>query len=335
MDLCYRPLLSTDPARPAGAMQLAGTSLWFTHVEELRRGAEPVLREARALPEEWADGFTRPRAPIAGLSLEMPRIMGILNATPDSFSDGGRFDARERAVAHARAMVAAGADIVDIGGESTRPGATEVPAPEEIARVQPVIETLVGDLGAPISIDTRKADVGAAALKAGAVMLNDVSGLEFDAGMATLAASKGAPICVMHSQGRPETMQDAPRYEDATLDVLGFLAERIARLEAAGLPREKIVIDPGIGFGKTLPHNLELLRNIAVFHSLGCPILLGVSRKGFIGKISGEAAADARAPGSIAVALAAASQGVQIFRVHDVAETAQAFSLWRAMTGQD
>lgn len=269
-------------------MQLAGTSLWFTHVEERRRGAEPILREARALPEEWLAGFTLPRAPIAGLSLEMPRIMGILNATPDSFSDGGSFDARERAVAHGRAMVAAGADIVDIGGESTRPGATEVPAPEEIARVQPVIETLVGDLGAPISIDTRKADVGAAALKAGAVMLNDVSGLEFDAGMATLAASAGAPICVMHSQGRPETMQDAPRYEDATLDVLGFLAERVALLEAAGLPREKIVIDPGIGFGKTLPHNLELLRNIAVFHSLGCPILLGVSRKGFIGKISGK-----------------------------------------------
>lgn len=336
MDICYRPILSADPVPAPGAQRLAGGPLWFTHAEVIARGAPARRIPEEEIPEAHLQALTAPRAPLAGVEMTGggPRVMGILNATPDSFSDGGLFEAREAALAQARAMVAAGAEILDIGGESTRPGATEVAPEDEAARILPLIEELAPSLGAPISVDTRKAEVGRAGLSAGAVMLNDVSGLDFDPGMAALAAEMGAPICVMHAQGRPETMQDDPAYENVTLDVLGFLEERVARLEAAGLPRDKVVVDPGIGFGKTVEHNLELLRNIAVFHNLGCPVLLGVSRKGFIGHISGETEARARAPGSIAVALAALGQGVQIFRVHDVAETVQAFKLWQSVTGQ-
>ncbi|SIS79093.1 Dihydropteroate synthase [Roseivivax lentus] len=333
-DACYRPILCDDPARPEGALRLAGGPLWFTHVARLTRGQAPERLPAEALPETCRAALTRPRAPIAGVTLERPRIMGILNATPDSFSDGGAFDRIDAARAHAAAMTDAGADFIDIGGESTRPGAQEIAPETEAARVLPLIRELSATGRPVVSVDTRKAGVARAALEAGARLLNDVSGLDFDAGMAPLAAERGAPICVMHSQGRPETMQDAPRYDDVTLDVYDHLAARIDRLTALGLPRDRIVIDPGIGFGKTVGHNLELLRNLAVFHGLGCPVLLGVSRKGFIGAISGETEARRRAPGSIAAALAGISQGAQILRVHDVAETAQALALWEAIRGQ-
>lgn len=330
----FRPVLSDDPERPDGALRLGGTALWFTHVVRLTRGAAPERRPVSDLPEAWRAALTRPRAPVAGLAMDRPQIMGILNATPDSFSDGGRYDAHIPALAHAEAMIAAGARLIDIGGESTRPGATEVPAEEEARRIMPLIRDLAPRGDAVISVDTRKAGVAEAALDAGAHLLNDVSGLDFDAGMAPLAATRGAPICVMHSQGGPETMQDAPAYDDATLDIYDHLAARVERLTALGLPRERIVVDPGIGFGKTLDHNLELLRNLAVFHGLGCPILLGVSRKGFIGALSRETEAARRAPGSVAAALAGISQGVQILRVHDVAETAQACAIWTAIRGQ-
>ncbi|QFS83285.1 Dihydropteroate synthase [Roseivivax sp. THAF40] len=335
LDAYYRPILSDDPARPAEALSLAGTALWFTHVERLSRDAAPRRLPAADLPADWHAALTTPRAPIAGVAMDRPQIMGILNATPDSFSDGGQFDQAEAARRHATAMSDAGAAFIDIGGESTRPGATEVPAEEEARRIMPLIRDLAQRGDAAISVDTRKAGVADAALKAGAALLNDVSGLDFDAEMAPLAARTGAPICVMHSQGGPEIMQNAPQYGDVTLDIYDHLAARIARLTELGLPRDRIVVDPGIGFGKTLEHNLTLLRQLAVFHGLGCPILLGVSRKGFIGTISGERVAAQRAPGSIAAALAGISQGVQILRVHDVAETAQALSIWEKIKGTE
>jgi dihydropteroate synthase len=229
-----------------------------------------------------------------------------------------------------------GAALLDVGGESTRPGAEAVQEKEEIARTAPVIAALRRDgVATPISIDTRKADVAEAACRAGATLVNDVSGFTHDADLAPLCARLEVPVCVMHAQGDPATMQDAPQYDDVLLDVFDFLAARIAFLVDCGIDRSRIVADPGIGFGKTLEHNLALLSRLSLFHDLGVPLLLGASRKRFIGTIGGAEQADARLPGSIAVALAALKHGTQIVRVHDVPETLQAIALWRAvMAGQ-
>ena len=271
------------------------------------------------------------RPALAGLSLDRPRVMGILNVTPDSFSDGG--DLIEPGVAVARAQAMAGeADLLDIGGESTRPGAKEVDLAEEIRRTAPVIEAIRGaGITTPISIDTRKARVAEAALDAGADMVNDVSALTFDPELAALCAERAVPVCLMHAKGTPADMQKDPRYDDVVAEVLGFLEERIAVAEAAGVARDKIVIDPGIGFGKTQAHNLALLRDLAAFHDLGLPLLLGVSRKRFIGDIGGAPAPKDRLGGSLAVALHGAEQGVHILRVHDTYATTQALRLFAAL----
>ena len=224
----------------------------------------------------------------------------------------------------------AAADILDIGGESTRPGAVEVPAAEEQQRTEPVIAALRGRV---ISIDTRKAAVADAALRAGAAMVNDVSALGFDAALGPLVARDGVPVILMHAQGAPATMQDDPRYGDVLLDVYDGLAARVAAAEAMGIPRSRIAVDPGIGFGKTAAHNLALIRGMSLFHGLGCPILLGASRKRFIGTIGQAEAPDQRVPGSLAMALAGVAQGVQMLRVHDVGETRQALLLWQAVNG--
>lgn len=331
MTCYYRPLVQHGPVRPDGALPLAGQDLWFTHAECLQRGAAPRIVAAADIPEKWLDRLTQPRAAIAGLDMTQPQIMGILNATPDSFSDGGKHNTPDAACAAAREMVAHGATILDIGGESTRPGADFVPEDEEIARTQPLIRAIRAETPALISIDTRKSAVARAAVEAGAGLINDVSGFTFDPALGDFCAEINAPVCVMHMQGDPATMQDNPTYDDVLLDVYDFLSGQVARLEGLGLDRGRIIGDPGIGFGKTEEHNLILLRNLSLFHGLGCPILLGVSRKGFIGRIGKEPRKDARAPGSIAVALAGLSQGVQIIRVHDVAETAQALRLWAAV----
>ncbi|MDD8024521.1 MAG: dihydropteroate synthase [Paracoccaceae bacterium] len=331
--LYYRPLVQTDVARPDDALRLAGGWGWFDTVERIARGGARELIPASHLPEDVAERLTARRAPVAGMGMDRPQIMGILNLTPDSFSDGGRFDAPEVALQRAQDLVAAGADILDIGGESTRPGAQEVDEDEEIERTAPVIAALRDEgFDTPISIDTRKAMVGDAAVEAGADMLNDVSAMEFDPAMAELAAITGLPICLMHAQGLPETMQDDPDYGDVLLDVYDYLEERVALAEANGIARDKIVVDPGIGFGKTLQHNLTLLRGLSLFHGLGCPLLLGVSRKRFIGTIGGTEAATDRGPGTLAVTLAGLAQGAQIHRVHDVGEIAQGLRLWRAIT---
>lgn len=327
----YRPLCQIDAARPHGALTLAGGWCWFDRVEVLSRGAAPFVIAAEDLPEATRHALTAPRAPVAGVAMDRPSIMGILNVTPDSFSDGGRFDRPEAALAQARAL--GRAEMLDIGGESTRAGAAEVPVPEEIARTAPVIAALRAQgHRVPISIDTRKAAVADAALSAGADLVNDVSGLDFDPDMAALVARSGAALCLMHAQGRPETMQDDPRYDDVLLDVYDALAARLARAEAAGIPRARILIDPGIGFGKTLAHNVALIRGISLFHGLGAPILLGVSRKGFIGAIGGAAQAADRMPGTLAITLAGLGQGVQMHRVHDVEGIAQGLALWRAVS---
>ena len=254
--------------------------------------------------------------------------MGVLNVTPDSFSDGGWFLDHALAVARGRAMIAEGACIVDVGGESTRPGAVPVDEDEEVARVIPVIEMLatdsaVADESVRISIDTRHAAVAVAAVAAGATIVNDVS-----ASLYEVAAELGVGWVAVHMQGDPRTMQDEPFYDDVVAEVRDFLVERATAAVAAGVP--EIWIDPGIGFGKTLDHNLALLQRISLFHGLGVPILLGVSRKRFIGTLSNVPDAAARAPGSVAVALSALAQGVQTIRAHDIAEHAQAIALWRA-----
>ena len=328
----FRPIPLTDPARPLGAMPLAGGWCWFSHVEVLSRDAPPQVIDARDLEAATLARLCAPRADFGGLSMASPRIMGILNVTPDSFSDGGQFLRPEAALMQARRM-ADGADILDIGGESTRPGAVEVDAEAEIARTAPVIAALrSGGLDLPVSIDTRKAAVAQAAFGAGATILNDVTALRFDPAMAAMAAALQAPVILMHSIANPQTMQDDPHYDDVLMDVYDALAARLAVAVAAGIPRDRLAIDPGIGFGKTLAHNLALLARLSLFHALGVPVLLGASRKRFIGTLGAEADAAKRLPGSLAVALAGVAQGVQMIRVHDVAETRQALSLWRAAT---
>lgn len=328
----YRAIPQTDRARPDDALVLAGGWTWFSHVEVLSREAPPRVIPIREVPEEALAAMTAPRAAIGPLDMTRPQIMGILNVTPDSFSDGGAHDAPEAALARAREMAEQGATLIDIGGESTRPGAVEVPVAEEIRRTAPVIAAVSGALDVPISIDTRKAAVAAEALDAGALMVNDVAGFTFDPELAPLCGSRGAPVCVMHAQGDPATMQDDPDYDDVLLDVYDFLEERITALEAAGIPRAVIVTDPGIGFGKTIAHNLALMARLSLFHSLGCPVLLGASRKGFIKVIGQAPEPENRVGGSVAVALEGIAQGVQIVRVHDVDDTRQAVNLWKAVT---
>ncbi|HMS94101.1 MAG TPA: dihydropteroate synthase [Tabrizicola sp.] len=327
----FRPIAMTDAARPVGAYLLAGGWCWFDRVEVMARDAASRLIAASDVPAAVLTRLTSPRGSFAGLALDRPRLMGILNVTPDSFSDGGKFQALDKAVAEGR-KIARVAEILDIGGESTRPGAAEVTVQDEITRVVPVIEGLRAEgLRAPISTDTRKSLVAISALQAGASLVNDVSALGFDPAMGPLVAKSGAPLVLMHAQGRPETMQDDPFYDDVLLDVYDALAERLAAAEAMGIDRSRIAIDPGIGFGKTQAHNLELLRGLSLFHGLGCPILLGTSRKRFIGAIGQAERPEARMPGSVATALAGVAQGVQIVRVHDVAATRQALRLWQAM----
>jgi len=267
------------------------------------------------------------RRPVAGMAFAVPQVMGILNMTPDSFSDGGLHAGAEAAGLAAEAMIAAGAAIVDIGGESTRPGAAIIPLAEELQRVGPALYRLEGRC---ISIDTRSAAVMARALDGGAVLVNDVSALTHDPAALGLVAARECPVVIVHAQGSPQTMQAAPHYDDVLLDVFDWLQARIDVLVAAGVARDRIIVDPGIGFGKTLEHNLALLRGIALFQALGCPVLLGVSRKAMIGRLSG-AAVDDRLAGSLALAVHALGQGVQMLRVHDVAATVQAVKLWAAL----
>ena len=257
--------------------------------------------------------------------------MGIVNVTPDSFSDGGRFLDPERAIAHGRRLVAQGADILDIGGESTRPGAQAVSAEDELGRVEPVVEGLAGT--APVSIDTSKASVAAAALDRGAEIVNDVTALRADPDLAGLCAERGCTVVLMHMLGSPRTMQDDPRYEDVVDEVRRFLAGRVEAAVSAGVAEERIWVDPGIGFGKTVEHNLELLRRLGEIATLGRPVVIGSSRKRFLGEITGREIGE-RLGGTIASNVLALAAGADVFRVHDVAEAREALDAAEAILGR-
>ena len=329
--------------------RLAGGLSWFASVELLklddfdRRISSDLLpvegiesRFDEDMATQWS-ALTGIRSPLQlgarTVRLDQPQVMGIVNATPDSFSDGGLFADANAAAEAGADMASQGAAIIDVGGESTRPGAKPVWEGEEIERIGPIIRQLTAG-GAAVSIDTRKADVMTAALEAGARLINDVSALTYDDRSANIVAAAGAPVVLIHHKGKPETMQDDPRYDDVLVEIYQWFEDRIAAAVEAGIARDKILIDPGFGFGKNVAHNLELMNGLALFHSLGCPIVVGASRKRTIGALSGEVPSDKRLGGSIAFALKAAEQGAQIVRVHDVFETVQALRIWRGLRDQ-
>jgi dihydropteroate synthase len=352
--ITLRPLVLEAGTLPGQAPALAGGPLSFAACEAVaREGEGDAIREVarnRIVSAEavaWARRFGpacareaerqlaalgAPRTPFVGLAMDRPRVMGIINVTPDSFSDGGdRFDTG-RAVADGLAMHEAGAEILDVGGESTRPGSAPVDAAEEMRRTLPVVRALA-DAGARVSIDSRRAAVMAAALEAGARIVNDVTALTHDPGSLPLVAQSGASVVLMHMQGEPQTMQANPVYADAPLDIRDYLAARVEACVSAGLPLGRIAVDPGIGFGKTLAHNLQVLDQLAVLHGIGCPVVLGVSRKSFMAKVVAGVVPKDRLPGSLAAGLAGLARGVQILRVHDVPETLQAVAIWQAIRG--
>ena len=269
------------------------------------------------------------RAIVAG---GVPKVMGIVNVTPDSFSDGGMAGTLEGAVAYALRLIAEGADLLDLGGESSRPGAEPVPLDEELRRVIPVVEALRTLVTVPISVDTTKAEVARQALRAGASIVNDIRGLDGDPELSRLVAEAGAGVVLMHMAGTPQTMQVDPRYDDVVREVRDDLARRIERAEASGIPRDRIAIDPGVGFGKTLAHNLELLRNLDRFANLGCALLVGTSRKGFLGTLTGRPVGG-RATASVVSSLAAVARGANVVRVHDVGPMVDAIKVWTALHG--
>jgi dihydropteroate synthase len=350
MRILLRPTAFVDSpfGHDAKVARLAGGMNWFAAVELLtvegnkRSSSELVPVEGIEsrfdddMAAQW-QALTSVRAPLQlgerTVRLDQPQVMGIVNITPDSFSDGGHFADASAAADAGADMAAEGAAIIDVGGESTRPGAKPVWEGDEIERAIPVVRQLAAG-GAAVSIDTRKADVMTAALEAGARLINDVSALTYDDRSAGVIAAAGVPVILMHHQGAPETMQQDPRYDDVLVEVYQWLDGRIAAAEAAGIARDRILIDPGFGFGKSVAHNLELMNGLALLHSLGCPIVVGASRKRTIGALSNEAPADKRLGGSIAFALKAVEQGVQILRVHDVPETVQALRVWRGLRDQ-
>jgi dihydropteroate synthase len=327
-----------DRAVMAGqAHWLAGGPAAFSHVTVLSRQANgsgsrqplDIASAADSYPDELRSLGQAPAA-WGGFGLKRPLIMGIINVTPDSFSDGGDHGDTAGAVAFGEGLLEAGADILDIGGESTRPGAAAISVEEEIRRVIPVIQQLAAK-GVAVSVDTRHAAVMSAAVAAGARIINDVTALTGDPDSQRVAAQSGADLVLMHMQGEPQTMQKAPHYADVTLDLLDYFTARLSELQRLGVSPARISLDPGIGFGKNDQHNMRLMRELAVFHCFGCPLTLGVSRKSFVGRFSRQEKPKERMPGSLAAGLNGLDRGVQIIRVHDVAETYQGLAIWRAL----
>lgn len=328
--------------------RLAGGLNWFASVELIkidgheRKSTKLVAVEQveeqfdEDMASQWK-ALTGPRSPLQLgeriIRLDQPQVMGIINATPDSFSDGGQFESAVQAAEAGAHMSAEGAAIIDVGGESTRPGARSIWEGDEIERIAPVIRQLASG-GSAVSVDTRKADVMRAGIEAGARMINDVSALTYEPRSLEVAASLGVPVVLMHHKGAPEVMQDHPSYDDVLVEVYLWLEDRISAAASAGVARDRILVDPGFGFGKNVSHNLQLMNGLALFHSLGCPLVVGASRKRTIGALSGEAGVDKRLAGSLAFALKAAEQGAQVVRVHDVFDTVQALRIWRGMRDQ-
>ncbi|MEM9473059.1 MAG: dihydropteroate synthase [Pseudomonadota bacterium] len=338
--LVYGPDAALAIETGAGLPLAGGRVCWTMAMVSEDRGASWTPRKTAALKAsrdvevaDWVSRLSAPRGPIAGLAMDACHIMGIVNTTPDSFSDGGVNADADTAIENARAMARDGAVLLDVGGESTRPGSDPVDGTEEWRRIEPVVTALVAD-GLKVSCDTRKATIMQKVTQAGVAMINDVSALTYDGEALNATAASGLPVCLMHAQGDPKTMQQNPQYDNVVLDVYDWLQRRIDAVAGAGVPRHLIVADPGIGFGKTFDHNLELLAGLALFHGLGVPIMLGASRKGFIGSVTGEKVAARRQTGSAAAALLGAMSGVQFVRVHDVPATRHALSMWQATTAQ-
>lgn len=325
-----RALIASGRAGALGGMAHIG----FTLVEVIERAAtRAIVPFSDVKHEAVVQLICQERPAFAGLGMGETRLMGIVNVTPDSFSDGGKLADADAAIAHGTALHTAGADILDVGGESTRPGSDAVSIEDELARVGPVIAGLAQQH--LVSVDTRNAAVMSAGLSQGARMINDVSALGFDRNSASVVAKAGCPVVLMHSQGAPKTMQLNPRYDDVLLDVYDGLEARVVAAEVAGIARHNICIDPGIGFGKAFGQNLELMAGLSLFHGLGLPLLVGLSRKGFVGAVTGEMPAAARVSGSVGGGLAAAAQGAHVLRVHDVRETRAALSMFTASQDPD
>ncbi len=328
LGLCYgsdaEQLIASRRAGRLGGSRTIG----FTLVEHIKRDGKSVSREIAPYTEAQ-QAIEVPRGEYAGLTMDAPQIMGIVNVTPDSFSDGGQHSTSDAGASHGLALAAEGAHILDVGGESTRPGSDAVSVDDELSRVIPVIKRL-GDAGHVVSIDTRKHLVMREAVKAGAAIINDVSALQHDPDSLRMVAELKVPVVLMHAQGDPRTMQLNPHYDDVALDVYDHLEQRVMACIEAGIPRSHIAIDPGIGFGKTFRHNLELLNQLTLFHGLGVAVLVGLSRKGFIGALTGEKNARSRVHGSVGGAIQAALNGVHILRVHDVKATVEALAVTSA-----
>jgi dihydropteroate synthase len=325
-----RTLIANAKAGALGGLPHIG----FCSLEVIERGKNPhIVSFAEVANNQVVQAITAQRPHFGGLTMDRCQIMGIVNVTPDSFSDGGRLSNSAAGIEHGKRLAAEGADILDVGGESTRPGSDTVSAEDEIQRVEAVIAALSADH--IVSADTRKAAVMQAALKAGARIINDVSALNYEPESARLIAQSNAPVILMHAQGEPKTMQLNPRYDDVLLDVYDALAACIAKAEAAGIARANICVDPGIGFGKTFKQNLELMAGLSIFHGLGVPLLVGLSRKGFIGAVTSEKLAADRVHGSVGGALQAAMQGTHILRVHDMKPTVQALKMFTASNDPD
>jgi dihydropteroate synthase len=337
LSLIYGPdARTTIAAGNAGA--LGGMAhIGFTHAEEIIRDGTIIHRAIKSFSEiknhPLTDEIIRPRGVFGGVQLDATRIMGIVNVTPDSFSDGGQHGEAPAAIAQGLKLAEAGADILDVGGESTRPGSDPVSIDEERHRIMPVLSALAKEH--VVSVDTRKALLMQEALGQGAAMINDVSALGYDVESAATLAKVTAPVILMHAQGEPRTMQLAPKYQYVALDVYDWLASRIEYAVASGIPKSCICVDPGIGFGKTIQHNLELLRQLTIFHGLGVGLLVGLSRKNLVGVLTGEKVAANRVSGSVGGALQAAMNGAHILRVHDVLETRQAFAVFNAALDPD
>jgi dihydropteroate synthase len=326
LSLLFGPDARRAIAEGQGGALGGSRSIAFTQIEIIEREQGHIARRIVPYPAEPAAEIEAPRAPLCGLSLDRPRIIGIVNVTPNSFSDGGLLTNAEAAIAHGVRLAREGADLLDVGGESTRPGSDPVSLEEEWSRIGPVIASLAKG-GHIVSVDTRKPEIMRRAADAGARLINDISALTHDPLSVPTAASLGLPVILMHAQGDPKTMQVNPVYEDVALDVFDALEMRLDACERVGIARENLLIDPGIGFGKTIRHNLDLLHQLTLFQGAGVPVVLGLSRKSTVGAITGEKEASQRVMGSVGGALHAALIGAQFLRVHDVGATRQALEV--------
>ena len=345
MNYYVRPIFSKKNKTSNDYKKLGSSNLFFDTIEIITRKKDKIDKKSLKLEDlsslkkeelksvlDQIKNITAPRKKIASIDFNQPKIMGILNVTPDNFSDGGKFNNLDKSTAHASQMIKDGADIIDIGGESTRPGATTIVSKVEIARVIPIIKKLKSkNKKTIISLDTRKPNVMRAGIKNNIDLINDVSGLRYSSKSIDLIKKNKIPFVLMHSIKNPKTMQSNINYENVLLDVYDFFKKKIAICERKKINRQSIILDPGIGFGKTVKQNLSLISNIALLHSLGCPVLLGSSRKTFIGKLDKNALEEKRLGGSLSTVIYALSQGVQVFRVHDVFETSQAIKVFNKL----